>query len=380
MRLDAMNKFQTFSNLRLPVPLAQALQTMNFITPTPIQLAAIPHALEGKDILATAQTGTGKTAAFGIPLLTFLSEDRANRALILAPTRELAAQIYEVLRKMAHGLSCHGVLVVGGESFSRQVDDLSRGIQYVVATPGRLNDHLQEGTIGLQQVGLVVLDEVDRMLDMGFAPQIEQVMRHIPKQRQTLLFSATLPQEISRLANAYLNEHVRVAVTPVEVSAPDVKEETIETTQALKNSVLLKEIEFRKGRILIFTRTQSRADRVARLLSEKGQGVVSLHGGRSQGQRKQALQRFRAGNRRIMVATDLAGRGIDVPEIEHVINYDLPATREDYIHRIGRTGRNGKSGQALTLVVNTDLEAKEIITGVKRKPQVIYRSSRRFRR
>lgn len=379
-RKNNLDTFETFSKLALPAPLAQALESMKFVTPTPVQEAAIPHALKGKDILATAQTGSGKTAAFGIPLLTFLSSNREHRALILVPTRELAAQIFDVLRQMARGLNCHGAVVVGGESFHRQVEDLGRGIQYVVATPGRLNDHLQEGTITLGSVGLVVLDEVDRMLDMGFAPQIDRVMRRVPKQRQTLLFSATLPREITHLANAFLQEPIRVAVDPVEVSAPQVSEQTIETTQEGKNAIILKEVETRKGRIIIFTRTQSRADRVADLIFDQGHGVVALHGGRSQGQRKQALQRFRAGNRRIMVATDLAGRGIDVPEIEHVINYDLPASREDYIHRIGRTGRNGQSGQALNLVVNTDLDATQIITGVKPKPQVVYRSSRRFRR
>ena len=352
---------------------------MKFISPTPVQEAAIPHALEGKDILATAQTGTGKTAAFGIPLLTFLAAHPDNRALVLAPTRELAAQILGVLQQMARGLNCHGALIVGGESFHGQIHEMGRGIQFLVATPGRLNDHIQEGSIRLDKVGLVVLDEVDRMLDMGFAPQIARVMQHVPKDRQTLLFSATLPREITRLANAFLREPVRIAIDAIEISAPKVKEETIQTTNESKNAVLLKEMRERKGRILVFTRTKSRADRLARLIYDEGHDVVSLHGGRSQAQRKQALEKFRSGNKRIMVATDLAGRGIDVPDIEHVINYDLPASREDYIHRVGRTGRFGREGRALTLVVHTDLDSDQVISGVKRKPHMVFRSSRRFR-
>lgn len=373
-----LNTIESFSNLQLPLPLSQSLQKMKFETPTPVQAGVIPEAMLGKDILATAQTGTGKTAAFGIPMLSMLFENKRKNALILAPTRELAAQIHQVLKQLGQGMNLRGALVVGGESFRRQVDEMSRNIDYIIATPGRLNDHLQERTVDLSHADMIVFDEVDRMLDMGFIPQIRAIMRFVPTDRQTMLFSATLPNEILSLANSFLNKPVRIAIGDVKAQAPDVKEVTIQTTQIGKNDVLLKEMEAREGRILVFARTQSRTERVARMLYQKGHDVTLLHGGRSQAQRKQALESFRAGTRRIMVATDLAGRGIDVPNIEHVINYDLPQSREDYVHRIGRTGRMGKSGHALNLVTPADIEGEEIISGVKPKPRVVYRSPRRF--
>jgi ATP-dependent RNA helicase DeaD len=374
-----LKTFQLFTELGLPLPLAGALKQMNFVTPTPVQAATIPAALQGKDILATAQTGTGKTGAFGVPLLTWLTADHTKQALILAPTRELAAQIHAVLRQMGGGLKHKGVLVVGGESFHRQADDLYRGADYIVATPGRLNDHLQERTVDLSNIGILVLDEVDRMLDMGFAPQIRQIMQYIPKERQTLLFSATLPREITNLAGTFLRNPVRVEIGQITQSAPQVKEETIRTTNEGKTNVLLKEIKKRDGKILIFTRTKSRAERLARSLHKEGHQVVCLHGGKTQSHRKQALDRFRTGRSPIMVATDLAGRGIDVPDIEHVINYDVPANREDYIHRIGRTGRAGKTGLALNLLCPGDFDGENVVNGVKPKSRVVFRSRTRPR-
>lgn len=352
---------------------------MGFLTPTPVQAAAIPPALEGHDILATAQTGTGKTGAFGVPVLTALAADRQKQALILAPTRELAAQILQVMQTMSQGLKRYGVLIVGGESFKRQADELRRGVDFIVATPGRLNDHLRERTIDLSYVELLVLDEVDRMLDMGFVPQIREILRYVPKERQTLLFSATLPKEIVSLAGTFLNKPVRIEIGSISQPTGQVKEETIRTTQEGKNAVLLKQMSEREGRILVFARTKSRTDRLAKFLYHEGHDVVSLHGGRSQAQRKQALDKFRSGDRRIMVATDLAGRGIDVPDIEHVINYDLPATREEYIHRIGRTGRCGKTGSALNLVLSGDFEAERIVAGEKAAPRRVFSSGRRRR-
>ena len=360
------------------MPLARALDKMKFINPTPVQAETIPAALEGKDILATAQTGTGKTGAFGIPILAWLATDHTKQALILCPTRELAAQIFSVLRDMSQGLKLHGALVVGGESFGRQANDLDRGCDYIVATPGRLNDHLQEGTVDLSAVEILVFDEVDRMLDMGFAPQIKRIVRYLPEERQTLLFSATLPQEIVSLANQFLKNPVRVSIGAVSAAAADVKETTIQTTNEGKNTVILKELKERKGKVLVFTRTKSRTDRLARLLHQEGYPVVALHGGRTQSQRKYALEKFRSGSHRVMVATDLAGRGIDVLDIEHVINYDLPMTREDYIHRIGRTARCGKTGEALNLIVTGDREGEQILTGVKAPTRVVFRTRSRF--
>lgn len=317
--------------------MGSALEEMGFTSPTPVQQATIPAALEGKDILGTAQTGTGKTGAFGIPILASLYKHPGKVALILAPTRELAAQIQKVLHQMSKGSSLVSTLVVGGESFQRQARDLREGVDFIVATPGRLNDHLEQRTVSLSKVGYLVLDEADRMLDMGFLPQVHQIEKHLPKKRQTLLFAATLPTEVMALTKTLLRNPVRVAIGQISQPIAQVKQQTI--------------------------RTKSRAERLARLFNNKGHKVVHLHGGRSQHQRKQALDRFRNGSHRIMVATDLAGRGIDVVDIEHVINFDVPATRDDYIHRIGRTGRCGKTGFALNLLTAQDRGGEQIISG-----------------
>ena len=373
--------FQAFKELKLPHFLGSALERMQFLYPTPVQAATIPVALLGKDVLGTAQTGTGKTAAFGVPVLAALHGNPKIQALILAPTRELAAQIHGVLRQMSSGTKLHGTLVVGGESFSRQADAFYRGTDYIVATPGRLNDHLQERTVSLKDVGILVLDEVDRMLDMGFLPQIQQVVKHVPAQRQTLLFSATLPPEMKKVVGAFLTEPVRVEIGRMFEPLAQVKEETISTRRDGQASLLLKALGEREGKVLVFVRTKSRADSLALLLARERFDAVCLHGGRSQGQRKQALARFRAGTHRIMVATDLAGRGIDVTDIQHVINFDLPGTREDYIHRIGRTARAGKNGSALSFRSPEDTDAPQILSGEKRPPRTVFRSQpRRGRR
>ena len=353
---------------------------MGFINPTPVQAETIPLALEGRDVLGTAQTGTGKTGAFGIPLITFLDKHSKLQALVLAPTRELAAQIHQVLGSMGKGLQFRGALLVGGESFNRQVSDLRKGTDFIVATPGRLNDHLEQGTVSLSYVGMLVLDEVDRMLDMGFAPQIKRIMTKVPKERLTLLFSATLPTEITNLASSLLKNPERVAVGSISQPIALVSEATIRTTNEGKNSNILREVKERQGRILIFIRTKTRADRVAKLLSKEGHRVALLHGDRSQGQRKQALERFKNGTCRIMVATDLAGRGIDVEDIDHVINYDVPSSREDYIHRLGRTGRLGKTGCALNLLITGDMDGERVISGEKPITRTVFRSRRFGRR
>ena len=374
-----MNTFESFDELKLPEALSDNLHKIGFINPTPVQAGTIPAALEGKDILGTAQTGTGKTGAFGIPLLANLFPHPQRQALILAPTRELAAQIDKVLRDMSHGLKMYGVLLVGGESFHRQHEEIRRGVDYIVATPGRLIDHLGEGTISLKKVHILVLDEVDRMLDMGFIPQVREIMKHVPATRQTMLFSATLPGEITNLVNSLLKDPVRVAIGPVLQTVGQVKEETLYTTNEGKFSILLREVSSREGRILVFARTKSRTEKVAKLLKKEGFSAGLLHGDRSQGQRKQALEAFRKGSSRILVATDLAGRGIDIADIEHVINFDVPGTREDYIHRVGRTGRFGKNGTALTLLVTGDLDGERIVTGTKLAPRKVF-SSRRWGR
>ncbi len=352
---------ETFKDANLPPALAEALLRMGFEKPTPVQAASIPPALEGRDILGTAQTGTGKTGAFSIPMAAQLYSDSAKQGLILAPTRELAAQIHTVLRQMTKKLGLHGSLVVGGESFSRQVNEMRDRCDYIVATPGRLCDHLEERTTDLSFVKFMVLDEADRMLDMGFAPQLRRIMQDLPKERQTLLFSATLAPEIKSLANQMLNNPVRVEIGSLSEPISKVKEEVIRTTSSERNTLIFEELDKREGRVLVFARTQRGTDRLARLLYGKGHPVVCLHGGRNQGQRKRALDSFRSGSSRIMVATDIAGRGIDVPDIEHVINFDLPASREDYIHRIGRTGRFGREGRALSFLLQGDREGERLL-------------------
>ena len=335
---DNLKTFQSFNDLNIPLSMKESLKEMNFLTPTPVQAGAIPAGLAGRDIVGTAQTGTGKTGAFGIPLLASICATPGKRALILAPTRELASQIHKVLRTIGKKSSLTGSLVVGGESFRRQADELSRDIDYIVATPGRLNDHLRERTADLSQVSVLVLDEVDRMLDMGFLPQIKEVLRGVPKKRQTMLFSATLPENVLRFVNPLVSEPVRVTVGTSTSSTLQINEKVVRVRQEEKLPRLLEQLRGQKGKVLIFVRTQSRTYRLIRALEREGFRAVCLHGGRTQGQRKQALERFRGGSHPYMVATDLAGRGLDIVDIDHVINFDVPETREDYIHRIGRTG------------------------------------------
>lgn len=338
---------------------------MKFVTPTPIQARAIPAALAGKDVIGTAATGTGKTGAFGVPMMANLFDRPKMTGLVLAPTRELAAQIHEVLKKISQGSKMYGALVVGGESFGRQERELAQNVDFVVATPGRLNDHLEQRTVDLSSVGILVLDEVDRMLDMGFLPQLKRILGHVPKDRQTLLFSATLPPEVTRLVEGMVEEPVRVTVDDVAKPTSKVKEEILHVDQADKNDLLLKQLRERSGKVLVFARTQSRTQRILRLLDKEGVPATCLHGGRSQAQRKRALEDFRSGRRPVMVATDLAGRGIDIKDIDHVINYDVPANREDYIHRIGRTGRAGAEGTALSFVVRGDADEEAVVTGTR---------------
>jgi ATP-dependent RNA helicase RhlE len=360
-----MQTFNTFNELVIPDPLKKALSKLKFINPTPIQQQTIPHALLGKDILGTAQTGTGKTGAFCIPILSMIYGDPTKQALILAPTRELASQIHQVIRQMTKGSNIYGSLIVGGESFNRQVYELDKGVDYIVATPGRLNDHIEQGTVELGNFGYFVLDEVDRMLDMGFLPQIKRIIPKLPANRQTFLFSATFPKEIVNLANNLLKNPVRITVAPTEQMNSQLVQTTIKTTQEGKKTLLLTEVEKREGLILVFARTKMRTEGVARLLNQNGHSAITLHGGLRHGQRKNALERFKNRSYRIMVATDLAGRGIDVNDIQHVINFDIPETHEDYIHRIGRTARQGKKGEAVTFVENNDNYAQTIITGKK---------------
>jgi ATP-dependent RNA helicase DeaD len=346
----------TFQDFKLPGALDRALQLMQFTKPTPVQAKAIPIALTGRDLIASAQTGTGKTAAFCIPLAVKLLNEPQKSALILVPTRELALQIEVFWNKLSQFTpTLKSVSLIGGASFSAQIRSLNhRKPRVLIATPGRLVDHLQRKTVNLNAVNTLVLDEADRMLDMGFAYQLSRILEFLPAQRQTLLFSATWDSNLGRLVEKNLKNPERIVIGAVSQAATTIEQETVSTTVPQKNDTLLNELNQRQGSILVFARTQARTDRLARFLLSYGLDVDRLHGGRTQGQRNSALTAFRNGRIRILVATDIAARGIDVAEIAHVINYDLPQAPEDYIHRIGRTGRAGHKGQALSLLTPED--------------------------
>jgi len=322
-----------------------ALGAAGYQIPTPIQAATIAPALLGRDIIGAAQTGTGKTAAFMIPVIERLrAGDRRGSALVLAPTRELAEQIYLWAQRLGRDL--HSTVVVGGMAFGPQVTALRRHPSIIVATPGRLVDHLERGTLALGAVRILVLDEADRMLDMGFKPQLDRIMQSVPAARQTLLFSATLPPDLGTLTRVHLHEPVRVDVGQRAVPPSRTTQDVYMVDGVNKTPLLLSVIEGTSGNMLVFARTKHRTDRVARSVRNAGHSVQCLHSDRSQSQRREALEGFRGGRYRILIATDIAARGIDVTGIQRVINYDLPHTVEDYVHRVGRTARAGAAGHA----------------------------------
>jgi ATP-dependent RNA helicase RhlE len=325
-----------------------ALEAAGYHVPTPIQAATIAPALGGRDVIGAAQTGTGKTAAFMIPVIENLRaarvRDSQGCALILAPTRELAEQIHVWAQRLGGGL--HSTVVVGGVGYGPQLDALRRHPAIVVATPGRLVDHLERGSVSLNRVRILVLDEADRMLDMGFIPQLDRIMLGLPATRQTLLFSATLPPDLGALTRMHLRDPVRVEVGRQAVPPNRATQDVYLVDGVGKTSLLLSVIEQTTGNLLVFVRTKHRTDRVTRSVRNAGHTVQCLHSDRSQSQRREALEGFRGGRYRILVATDIAARGIDVSGIQRVINYDLPHTVEDYVHRVGRTARAGASGHA----------------------------------
>lgn len=345
--MTTLNK--DFKDFGLPSHLLEGLTKLGFTAPTPIQAQSIPAALGGKDVLAIAPTGTGKTGAFGIPAIANLTSQKEKQVLVLAPTRELAAQIFKFLSSVVPTSSVRGALLVGGESSRRQYLDWNAGVDFIVATPGRLMDHVGRG-LNLKHVGILILDEVDRMLDMGFAPQIEEILKMVPEERQTLFFSATLPLEIQKLIAKFLKDPVRITVGGNKEHAPKIREEKVHAKGYEKIDLLKKVIGEHTGKILIFTRTKVFTDRVAEQLEFMDIRAARLHGGRTQEERTRALDAFRRGVVRVLVATDIAARGIDVADIEVVVNFDKAATKEDYTHRIGRTGRCGKEGLAITFL------------------------------
>ena len=348
---SALKSVARFQDLDVPVILLDAIKSMNYETPTPIQAQAIAPALEGRDILGCAQTGTGKTAAFFIPMVAQLLKNPENTGLILAPTRELAAQIETVLRDLTVNCkSLNHAVLIGGMSMQPQMRALSKRPRIIIATPGRLIDHIDRRTVSLLKCSFLVLDEADRMLDMGFAPQLREILKTVPPKRQTLLFSATLAPEVRKLTQNYLRNPVEVMVGTTSKPAEKIKQSSVSVDAKQKADVLLDEINARKGSIIIFARTQHRADRLCRTLKTYNLDVGVIHGGKSQGQRNRALQAFRDEETRVLVATDVASRGLDIPHVAHVINYDLPQQPEDYVHRIGRTARAGESGEALSMI------------------------------
>ena len=345
----------TFASFELPKPLTDALETMRYSTPTPIQAKAIPAVMSGKDLIGIAQTGTGKTAAFGIPMVKALFEDKHAQGVVLVPTRELAVQIYEVARQLTQNIrNMKAWVLVGGTSMYAQVKSLPKKPRLIIATPGRLMDHLNKRTFNLSDLKMVVLDEADRMLDIGFEPQIREIFKHIPKERQTLLFSATFPKTIERLTREYMKEPAKITIGKISEPAKEIDQSFVHTTVSQKNPLLIKELNERTGSVLIFVRTKHKVDRIAKMLMQEGFEVDRIHGARTQGQRNRVIQDFRTMKIRIMVATDVASRGLDIPHIEHVINYDIPEVPEDYVHRIGRTARAGKKGQSISFLTSED--------------------------
>ena len=344
-----------FSDLNIENKLKRSIELAEFKTPTPIQSQSIPISLEGKDVLGTAQTGTGKTLAFTIPMLNKLLKDKQAMALIICPTRELATQVMETVLKLnIREIGIGNALLIGGESMQKQLRQLKKVARIIVGTPGRINDHIERKSLNLSRVNYLVLDETDRMLDMGFTPQIEVILKFIPKDHQTLLFSATLPENILKISQKYLNNPERVSVGSLSTPIEKIKQETFQITADKKYHELINQLVERSGSILVFVKTKHGADKIIKRLKYDGHKADAIHGNLRQSKRDRVIRGFRNGNSRILIATDVAARGLDIPVIKHVINYDLPQVPEDYIHRIGRTGRAGKDGSALTFLTNND--------------------------
>jgi ATP-dependent RNA helicase RhlE len=353
----------SFTDLALDSRILQALTEEGYASPTPIQAQAIPGALAGRDLLGIAQTGTGKTAAFGLPLLHRLANAGGRpprggcRALILSPTRELASQIADSLKAYGRHLGLSVAVVFGGVGYGPQRQALARGLDILVATPGRLQDHLDQGTARLDRIEALVLDEADQMLDKGFWPAIRRILPVLPKERQTMFFSATMPAEVARLASEILKDPVRVEVTPVATTAEKVEQKLIFVEQNRKRGVLAELLRMDGvGRALVFARTKHGADKVVKNLEADGIQANAIHGNKGQSQRERALAEFRTGRAPVLVATDIAARGIDVDGVTHVIQHDMPDTPEAYVHRIGRTARAGASGIAIALCAPDERE------------------------
>ncbi|MFZ2886607.1 MAG: DEAD/DEAH box helicase [Minisyncoccia bacterium] len=340
----------TFDTLGISPKLLEALKAFGVSSPTPIQAQAIPEAVQGKDVIGIAQTGTGKTIAFGIPMLQLL-EGKEERGLVLLPTRELALQVDETLSKLGASVGVRTAVLIGGASMRAQVGAIRRNPNIIIATPGRLIDHMQQGTIRLERVGVLVLDEADRMLDMGFQPQIKKILETIPRERTTMLFSATISRDIAQIAQKHMRTPISIEVAPQGTTAENVTQEFFIVHREQKLAMLESVLQKYSGSTLVFTRTKHNAQKLVRMLKDAGHNAAEIHGNRSLAQRRDALEGFKSGKYRVLVATDIASRGIDVKGIELVVNFDLPMDSSDYVHRIGRTARAGAEGHAISFAM-----------------------------
>lgn len=364
---DAHTGGESFRGLGIAPAILEILDRNNFVTPTPIQRAAIPSCIEGKDMIGIAQTGTGKTLAFGIPTLQAMLQGKGH-ALIVLPTRELALQVDETLQKIGKPLGIRTAVLIGGASMNLQRNMIRNRPHIVVCTPGRLIDHLEQKTITLKSVAVLVLDEADRMLDMGFAPQINKILAEVPPERQTMLFSATMPTAIVSIATKHMKLPLRVEVAPAGSTAERVEQEVIIARREAKTQLLQKLLEDHHGSVLVFSRTKHGAKKITKVVNAMGHPAAEIHSNRSLAQRRDALDGFKSGKYRVLIATDIAARGIDVTGIELVVNYDLPQDPADYVHRIGRTGRAGRSGKAVSFALPEqagEIRSIERLTRVK---------------
>jgi len=348
----------SFYDFNISKEIKKAVQEMGFEEPTPIQGLTIPEALEGKDIIGQAQTGTGKTVAFGIPVLEkIFVEDKSPQAIIICPTRELSLQVAKEFGKISSFMKkLHILPVYGGQPIGRQLRALKKGVHIIIGTPGRIIDHIERGTLDLSGIETVVLDEADEMLDMGFREDIEKILRRTPKNRQTLLFSATMPNAIKKLTHNYQKNPKHLRVAQHMITAPEIEQIYFEAREKMKLELLSRLLDiYDLNLVLIFCNTKRRVDRLVRDLKSRGYDVDGIHGDMRQGQRDKVMNKFRKGKIEILVATDVAARGIDVPDVEAVFNYDVPNDNEYYVHRIGRTGRAGKTGYAFTFVAGKEI-------------------------
>ena len=370
------NSIRAFGELDLSEPVARALAEMGYEVPTEIQAASIPVLMSGRDVMGQAQTGTGKTAAFGIPMAELIDTELPEvQAIVLAPTRELALQISKEVARIGGHKGVKLATIYGGAPMSKQLVELKRGAQVVVGTPGRILDHLSRGTLDLRTVRYFILDEADRMLDMGFMPDVEKILRRTPRSRQTALFSATMPTVVKILARRHMREPQLIQVRPQERTVAEVDQIYYEVAERDKLDALVAVLEEQQPeRAMVFCRTQAAVDRLTRMLQRRGVQVEAIHGSMGQNQRERVIADFRRGALTLLVATNLAARGLDIPEVSHVINYDIPEESESYIHRIGRTARAGREGVAITFVAEWDDKAlrdiKKVVNGALRQERL----------